>query len=136
MYLPIAKSDTKLNQFIYYLQQKTKMPFNPIHFEPPENGFLLVFKPSSLVINKPEYLLTCRGLLEDELKDKGYEMTDGATAVDGSDAQVWFEYPPQTKRSDELIALHVLRAINRINRTIYKQFHVKDRCRYVRTSFP
>ena len=54
-------------------------------------------------------------------------MTDGATAVDGSDAQVWFEYPPQTKRSDELIALHVLRAINRINRTIYKQFHVKDR---------
>ena len=68
------------------------MPFNPIHFEPSENGFLLVFKPSSLVINKPEYLLTCRGLLEDELKDKGYEMTDGATAVDGSDAQVWFEY--------------------------------------------
>ena len=88
------------------------MPFHPPHFQLVDNGFLVVItKPSNVTENPCSYLLSVRNALTDELKDWGYDFRDGAVCMDGSDAQVWLEYPSSLKVTREQIKEHVFLAL-------------------------
>ncbi len=91
------------------------MPFHPHHFQLVENGFLLTIDtPTCLWDRKSavDYQFAIRKHFINHLEVDGHSAKDMAICCDGSDGQIWFEYPTNKGFTREVINQQVSDALN------------------------